>query len=257
MKLWESESYYKKAHHGSSDSKHPGMEALKSISKSAESILDLGCGEGTRLAFVAKGKKGVGVDISSTAIALAKRKYPQFSFKKMDLERLSFANESFDLVYSAYVLEHLDNPEKMINEAIRVVSKKGHIVFIAPNYGAPNRSSPVYKGSRPLKLLRGTIKDLTFFMRENKQMYWERVTPIDDVESYMPDSDTKCEPYLSTLIGFLKSHDMKIISYTSCWKEELPGAKPHQKIFRILGEAHVYPFLLWGPHLVVVARKEK
>lgn len=74
MKVWNSDKYYKKAKEGSVDVKHFGMKQLKELSKTASTILDMGCGEGTRLGFIGKGKKGYGVDISKKAISLAKNK---------------------------------------------------------------------------------------------------------------------------------------------------------------------------------------
>ena len=153
--VWEKDSYYRFAQEGSFNISHPGMRILKNLSKRTEKILDLGCGEGTRLNYlVGKNKKGIGIDISRTAINLARKKYSNLKFVQADLEKIPLKNDSFDLAYSAFVLEHISDPDKVLNEGIRVIQKGGYFVLIAPNYGSPNRSSPPFRGSRLKKLIK-------------------------------------------------------------------------------------------------------
>lgn len=254
--LWKKESYYRKARLGSLDKRHPGVVLLKRLSSDSESILDLGCGEGTRLKYLcARGKKCLGVDISKTAIKLAKRNYPKITFKIADLEKLPIENEVFDLCYLVSVLEHLDRPEVVIKEAIRVTKGGGKIVFVAPNFGAPNRASPPYEGCRLLKFLGGLLVDFRTAVLQTEGLGWNRVTPVINEEEYVVDADTTIEPYLYTLIKFLEYNNLKVIRWMSCWSEELPDARFFQRLFRLLGEKRIYPFKYWGPHLVVVAQK--
>lgn len=253
--VWNKEDYYHDAHKGSLDIRHPGMGVLIQLAKNSSSILDLGCGDGTRLNLLAESNKtAVGIDLSQTAIKMARSSYPNLRFLKADLERIPLEDESFDLIYSAFVLEHLSNSKQVIKEVIRVLKKDGFLVLIAPNYGAPNRASPPFKGSRVKKLLYGLAGDFLLF--GSRSLDWRRVTPIANSTYYEMDWDTAIEPYLGSLINFLKFQKMKITLASSCWSEELPGAKIHQRIFRILGDNNIYPFWMWGPHLVVVAKKD-
>jgi ubiquinone/menaquinone biosynthesis C-methylase UbiE len=255
LSVWESRQYYHFAGKGSRDVNHPGMRILLKLAKNAQHILDLGCGDGTRLNIVANGKDGTGVDISSIAIKLAGKSFKDFKFVEANLENLPLKDQSFDLVYSAYVLEHLNNPERVIKEALRVVKQGGKLVFIAPNFGAPNRASPVFKGSRVSKLFVGFIADLGASFRKWNMLGWNKVTPKASVDEYTSDADTQVEPYLNSLIHYLNAHGMEIEFAASCWEEELKDAGLHQKLFRILSYFGIYPFTHWGPHLVVVATK--
>ncbi len=267
--IWRSDVYYQMANKGSQDYSHPGMVLLKSVAQKSDHILDFGCGEGTRLNWVSKNSKGsLGLDISQKGLELARKKYPKLSFKKADLEKVPLPDEGFDLVYSAYVLEHLTYPEKVLKEAIRLLKPNGYLLLIAPNYGAPNRCSPPFIGSRQKKLIKSFIRDISYSSSaarskfpwpadksNNYALNWNKVTPIATSDKYDVDWDTTIEPYIGSLAAFLKSHSMKIIQANSCWSQELPTARPHQKLFRFLGEKKIYPFKYWGPHLVLLAQK--
>jgi len=252
--VWSKDEYYDIAAKGSSEMDHPAMQKLADLAKNSAEILDMGCGEGTRLANIAdKNTHIFGIDISPKAIAIAKKKYPRFNFRVGNLEKLPFHDEKFDLVYSAFVFEHLDNPKKVIKEGIRVLKRGSCLLIAAPNFGAPNRASPPFKGSRFLKLITGFIKDFV----PSGDLGWQKVKPIADTEKYESDWDTTVEPYVGSLVKYLRKCGLTITHFSSGWKMEKANASALQKIFKILGEAGIYPFKNWGPHLVVVAQKLK
>jgi len=253
--VWEKDEYYELAKKGSLDVRHPAMKLLKKLAKPNLKILDLGCGEGTRLNYLCRNPENcVGIDISSKAIELANKSYPKIAFLKANLEKLPLKNETFGLVYSAFVLEHLEKPEKVIKEAVRVLKKRGRLVLVAPNYGSPNRASPPYNGSRIGKFILGLVKDLVLPLGA-KKLSWKKVVPLADKTRYQMDWDTTVEPYLGSLVFYFKHLGMKVNFSSSCWEEEEAGAKIHQKFFRFLGEAGIYPFCYWGPHLLLLAVK--
>ncbi|OGM18340.1 hypothetical protein A2686_03230 [Candidatus Woesebacteria bacterium RIFCSPHIGHO2_01_FULL_38_10] len=255
LKVWKSKYYYQLAKEGSLNKSHFGIKVLEKLAENSSCILDLGCGEGTRLSIIAKGKKGVGVDISRTAIGLARRTYSNLTFKRANLENLPFEDDSFDLVYCAFVLEHLTNPEKVIREAIRVTRKGGYLVFAAPNYGAPNRASPVFKGSRVSKFFKGLLGDLVYPFSNSFSLLWNEVQPMENPKEHESDYDTSIEPYIGTLIPFSKSFGLSVKVWSVCWEEEKKDVKIQQRLFRFLAEKGIFPFTLWGPHLVLVLQK--
>lgn len=100
----------------------------------ANSILDVGCGEGFTLKKLEEkkiGKMNEGIDYSSDAIKIGKKIYPELNLKKGDVYKLDYKDNSFDLSICTEVLEHLENPTKAVEEIRRVTSK--YIVFSVPN----------------------------------------------------------------------------------------------------------------------------
>ncbi len=100
----------------------------------ANSILDVGCGEGFTLKKLEEkklGKKNEGIDYSDDAIKIGKKIYPELALFKGDVYGLSYKDNSFDLSLCTEVLEHLDDPVKAVREIKRVTSK--YIIFSVPN----------------------------------------------------------------------------------------------------------------------------
>jgi len=97
-------------------------------------VLDVGCGEGFTLKKLNEKKIGktiTGIDNSLSAIELGKKLYPELNLARGDVYKLDFSDNEFDLVICTEVLEHLEFPEKAVEE-IKRVSKK-YIVFSVPN----------------------------------------------------------------------------------------------------------------------------
>lgn len=97
-------------------------------------VLEVGCGAGTDLARFARGGAIVsGVDLSSSAIALAQKNFEQQGLKgdlrEADGERLPFADAAFDLVYAHGVVQYTAQPQKLVDECRRVLKPGGEAVF--------------------------------------------------------------------------------------------------------------------------------
>jgi ubiquinone/menaquinone biosynthesis C-methylase UbiE len=98
-------------------------------------VLEIGCGLGTDGAQFAKtGADYTGVDLTDAAIELARRRFQLFNlpgqFQTADAERLEFADETFDLVYSHGVLHHTPDIAAAISEIHRVLKPRGRAVVM-------------------------------------------------------------------------------------------------------------------------------
>ena len=253
--IWESKKYYERI--GKIDDlSHPGLKKIQEFCGEAESILDVGCGDGTKLSLLGNKKtKRTGIDVSREAIKIAGKKYPGGNFSVSAGEKLSFTDNSFSVVVSTFVLEHVKDPGAFIREIVRVCRPGGKILLLAPNYGAPNRSSPNFKGSRIRKLILGLVRD---FNPDRENLNWNKVVlPEVSMESFQTDMDTTVEPYLHSLVRHLKFLGVTPLEINSYWQMELPSAGRFQKILRFLGQGNLYPFNYWGPHLFFAGEKEK
>lgn len=99
-----------------------------------KSILDAGCGEGFTLNKLYQNKIGQkleGIEFSKDAVEIGRKLHPHLSLREGDIYKLPFKDNSFDLVLSTEVLEHLKEPEKALKEIIRVSRK--YILLSVPN----------------------------------------------------------------------------------------------------------------------------
>lgn len=229
---------------------HSGLNYLLELCKTSNRILDVGCGEGSRLrTLLPKDKTGWGIDISPSAIAKAKSQYPGYQFRVGDACKLPYPTATYDLVYSAFALEHTKNPEKFISEMIRVAKPGGFVVILCPNFGAPNRRSPVSHEPPISKLVQGFKND--FYPQSISN--WKFVTPKKTYTRI--DDDTTVEPYLHSLLRFLSLHHLKIIKSTSVWDQEIFSLNPRKLLIKSFGQSGVFPFKYWGPQIFVVSKK--
>lgn len=102
-------------------------------------LLEVGCGIGTDLVRFARGGARVtGIDLSETAIDLARRNFALHGVTADDLrvangEALPFADASFDVVYGHGVVQYTANAPRLIHECHRVLKPGGEAIFMVYN----------------------------------------------------------------------------------------------------------------------------
>jgi SAM-dependent methyltransferase len=88
--------------------------------------LDLGCGEGRLTRDLAeRGYEIAGVDLSPTLLAAARAAAPELEFFEADAAALPFGAETFDLVVAFMSLQDIDEMERTLSEAGRVLRLGG------------------------------------------------------------------------------------------------------------------------------------
>ncbi len=108
-------------------------------------LLEVGAGVGTFL-IVARTR----FDIDAYGVEPSKDEFSPFNQISLSLlkeynlpnnmvicgkaEKLDFNDNTFDLIYSTNVLEHVQDPEKVLSESIRVLKPGGYLQFVVPNY---------------------------------------------------------------------------------------------------------------------------
>ncbi|OGO54089.1 MAG: hypothetical protein A2Z32_13145 [Chloroflexi bacterium RBG_16_69_14] len=125
-----------------------------------ETLLDIGCGEGTGIAYLMErtGVVGVGLDISSVAVEMARSK--GVDARVADIMAPDFApDRTYDTVLISEVLEHIAEPERVVTGVRDHVGQR--IILTFPNIAfLPHRlrllfgSFPVQWGWHPGEHLR-------------------------------------------------------------------------------------------------------
>jgi SAM-dependent methyltransferase len=116
------------------------MQTLQGLGypKLFRNALDFGCGVGRlTLPLSHRFENTWGIDISAPMLEQAKANVPRARFLLSDSNRLSFADGTFDLVYTAMVLQHLPHPRLIsgyIGEFLRIIGVRGIAVFHVPTH---------------------------------------------------------------------------------------------------------------------------
>jgi ubiquinone/menaquinone biosynthesis C-methylase UbiE len=114
------------------------MRALELVAtRPGMRVIDLACGPGTlsrRLAaMVSPGGEVVGVDLAPGMIALARAmEIPGTRFELMDIEHLSFDDESFDAAVCGHGFQFVPDLPAALREARRVLRPKGRLAASVP-----------------------------------------------------------------------------------------------------------------------------
>ena len=94
-------------------------------------ILDVGCGNGLFSAFWAGTHRMVGVDFSINMLKLARRN--GLEVYHADANTLPFANDQFDAVICAEVIQHFEDALPVLGEMARVVKPGGWVLVSTLN----------------------------------------------------------------------------------------------------------------------------
>jgi ubiquinone/menaquinone biosynthesis C-methylase UbiE len=117
-----------------------------------ENLLEVGCGEGLLL-YELQGllaeRQAVAIDVDAEGVTAARHNTPGPHYMLASAEALPFRDEQFDLVVCCEVLEHLNRPQRALEEIRRVAAR--YAILSVPN-------EPLW---RLLNLLRGAfVSDL-------------------------------------------------------------------------------------------------
>lgn len=101
-------------------------------------ILDLGSGRGDFLIELAKrGVKAMGLERNEEYIRISYEKAREngvnIEIIKAEAENLPFENNGFDFANASELIEHVDNPQKVLKEIYRVLVRDGRCYISVPN----------------------------------------------------------------------------------------------------------------------------
>ena len=111
------------------------LALLSRILRPGDAFLDAGCGDGRFLGMVRESFPKVqlaGADYSAVEVAAAAGRGFEVAQANFESE-LPFADGEFSVVNLAQVLEHLRDPDRLLEETNRVLRPGGHLVLSTPN----------------------------------------------------------------------------------------------------------------------------
>jgi 2-polyprenyl-3-methyl-5-hydroxy-6-metoxy-1,4-benzoquinol methylase len=117
------------------------LEMLSEIGPSNQQklrVLDLGCGNGSLSHLIAQqGYEVVGVEDSQQGVAIARQSFPDCHFINASIYALPYSElaNSFDIVLSAEVIEHLLYPRELVRAAKKCLKPNGRLILTTPYHG--------------------------------------------------------------------------------------------------------------------------
>jgi 2-polyprenyl-3-methyl-5-hydroxy-6-metoxy-1,4-benzoquinol methylase len=100
-------------------------------------VLELGCGNGRASKLLcSRGMKVLGLDVSHTGLKKAHSLGGAMGWVQATCDgQLPFGEETFDAVYCAEVIEHLLDPQTMVQECHRTLKPSGVLFVSTPYHG--------------------------------------------------------------------------------------------------------------------------
>ncbi len=110
-------------------------------------VLNLGSGEGDYDSMIAGyAHKMIGCDINEADVAFAKQLnagVENLSYQIENALNLSFPDNTFDLITSMEVIEHVGEPHQMMKEVARIIKDGGYLLITFPSLVFPFTYDPI------------------------------------------------------------------------------------------------------------------
>ncbi len=110
-------------------------------------VLEIGCGEGYGTNILSQQVSNIiGLDVCEDTIGYASEKYKSNNllFEKYDGIKLPYPDETFDVVISFQVIEHIPDDLNYISEIYRVLKKGGIFICTTVNKNGEKLSTPFH-----------------------------------------------------------------------------------------------------------------
>ena len=106
---------------------------LKELPLDNPRILDLGCATGWMTKMLSELGTAEGVDLSETAIEIAKERFPGIRYTAGDLYEIELTSEPVDVVVCQEVIAHVSDQAVLIRRIADVMKPGGYLVISAAN----------------------------------------------------------------------------------------------------------------------------
>jgi phosphatidylethanolamine/phosphatidyl-N-methylethanolamine N-methyltransferase len=128
-------------------------------------ILEVGVGTGINTSLYPENCHVTGIDLSTSMLEKARERVARESLRnvrllEMDAARLTFADESFDIVYAPYLVSVVPDPVQVVHEMRRVCRRGGKIIILNHFRSANPILSRVERAISPFTVHIGFKSDL-------------------------------------------------------------------------------------------------
>jgi 2-polyprenyl-3-methyl-5-hydroxy-6-metoxy-1,4-benzoquinol methylase len=105
-------------------------------------IVDVGCGLGHMIRYlharnIHQKNEYFGIDYSEYAVNKASELFEEGNFKTMDAFNLRFPDKFFDTVILMDVIEHVEEPEELLEALVDSLKEGGRLILTSPVQGHP------------------------------------------------------------------------------------------------------------------------
>ncbi len=151
------------------------IQAFKKYAPNPERLLDIGCDDG-RITVAIKeaiwAKEAFGIEIFEASYKAALGRGVKCSLLNLDKENLPFPDEYFDVIFSGENIEHLFDPDHLLDEINRCLSPKGICIISTPNLASLVNRIALLFGIQPYMTSVST--------RHQVGRIWHKGLPVED-----------------------------------------------------------------------------
>ncbi len=154
-------------------------------------VLDAGCGTayGSAILAEAGAREVVGVDVAAEVLDSVRARLPStVTLEQGDVRELPFPDGSFDLVVCFEVIEHVDEPDRALDEFRRVLGPDGMLAVSSPNRDVYPPGNPHHVHEYKPDELHAELANRFQFARLERQHTWITSGVLDD-ERFDVDDD--------------------------------------------------------------------
>lgn len=128
------------------------IDMINKLDLRNRNILDIGCFDGTFLSLVKnRDNKFFGLDASNYAVKQSTKKgikVKQFFFD--NVTKMPYPSNSFDLIITGEIIEHIYDTDFFLEEIRRLLKKKGYLLLSTPNIASLGRRLMLLLGISPI-----------------------------------------------------------------------------------------------------------